>query len=198
MSHRGRSVWPSAGRGRSLWPGIGTGGDTASAASNTRASSVGICLVGRVRDRAARLVGLAGQALLPRSAPGSAPSRSAVSRAAETVALVLDEEAPVPETSQDVADLLHRLNGHCMELGAVLPSGPWAQRLEEARQLAEQAPSANDFLAARVHLRKLAEQLAGVLGEMAVPRPAPGRDALEDRLGGTPAQFGAAAFWRQS
>jgi hypothetical protein len=101
--------------------------------------------------------------------------RSAVACAAETIALVLDEAAPVLETRRDVQDLLLRLRGYLMQLAAQGPrTGPWAQALDRARRLAEQAPPADDFLQSRVHLRQLALQLQTVLAEMDGPRPVPG------------------------
>ncbi|MFJ5817211.1 DUF6415 family natural product biosynthesis protein [Streptomyces sp. NPDC093108] len=167
-----------------------------------RESSVGVRLVRRrLRDRAAHVLGLVRHGF--RTGDGSASVSSqwdlAAARAARTVALVLDEDAPVPETPQDVADLRHWLNGHLMELSAQVPrSGAWARELEEVRQFAGQAPPADDFHAARVHLRTLAGRLDRVLGEMAARPSALPLRTVADRPGNTPAQFGAAVFWRQT
>ncbi|MFB6984485.1 DUF6415 family natural product biosynthesis protein [Streptomyces sp. NPDC056304] len=128
----------------------------------------------RVLEQAARVVGLARGRFPSRNEP-SPVVRSAVACAAETIALVLDDAAPVPETQRDVQDLLLRLRGHLMQLGAQGPqTGPWAQALGQARQLAEQAPPVDDFLKSRVHLRKLAAQLQTMLAEMRGPQTVPG------------------------
>ncbi|MGW1107394.1 DUF6415 family natural product biosynthesis protein [Streptomyces sp. NPDC002540] len=83
-----------------------------------------------------------------------------------SIALVLDDAAPVPESERDMEDLLLRLRGHLMQLGAEGPrTGPWAQALGAARELAAQAPPVGDFLQSRVHLRRLALNLKSVLDE---------------------------------
>ncbi|MFE3945896.1 hypothetical protein ACFXPV_29170 [Streptomyces sp. NPDC059118] len=105
----------------------------------------------------------------------------------------------MPETPQDVADLRHWLDGHLTELSVQVPlSGAWARELEEVRQFAGQAPPSDDFHAARAHLRELAGRLDRVLGEMTARPSALPQRAVEDRPGNTPAQFGAAVFWRQT
>lgn len=43
--------------------------------------------------------------------------------AAETVALVLVEDSPLPESAGDVEELAWRLRGHISQLGAVVPPG---------------------------------------------------------------------------
>ncbi|MFE7331574.1 DUF6415 family natural product biosynthesis protein [Streptomyces sp. NPDC057565] len=102
-------------------------------------------------------------------------SQSMVMRAGETIGLVIDDEAPVPKRQQDVEDLLLRLRGHLMELGAEGPrTGPWTQALVAVRELAAQAPPTDDFLQSRVHLRRLALQLKSVLDHMGGSRPVPG------------------------
>ncbi|MGW1614589.1 DUF6415 family natural product biosynthesis protein [Streptomyces sp. NPDC002285] len=48
------------------------------------------------------------------------PRNQAVA-AAETVALVLDEDSPLPETTADVEDLARHLRGHINQLGVMVP-----------------------------------------------------------------------------
>ncbi|MFE5859725.1 DUF6415 family natural product biosynthesis protein [Streptomyces virginiae] len=71
----------------------------------------------------------------------------------ETVSLVLGEESPLPETDQDVVDLVHRLRGHVMQLGAVALPGP---ALDHARQVSG-GDLPDGHLPSRVYLRQLAE-----------------------------------------
>ncbi|MEU9763484.1 DUF6415 family natural product biosynthesis protein [Streptomyces sp. NPDC047987] len=171
--------WRFAGHGRNRRPAVGAGRATVwtvavapqgSLGAHPRTDSWGQ----RVRDRAARIISLVRDRFLDRNGP-SPVVRSSVACARETIALVLDEEAPVPETQRDVQDLLFRLRGHLMQFGAQGPrSGPWAQALDEARQLAEQAPPLDDFLGSRVHLRQLALRVRALLAEMDDPWPVPG------------------------
>ncbi|HWU12226.1 MAG TPA: DUF6415 family natural product biosynthesis protein [Streptomyces sp.] len=86
--------------------------------------------------------------------PAGRPGRDPWVAAAETVALVLEDGSPVPETAQDIADLLHRLRGHLVQLGASLPCGNPA--LTKARQLSEE-PTHEGCETSLVHLRRLAE-----------------------------------------
>ncbi|MFD7862276.1 DUF6415 family natural product biosynthesis protein [Streptomyces sp. NPDC059783] len=72
----------------------------------------------------------------------------------ETVALVLDEAAPLPESADDVEDLARRLRGHISQLGLVLP--PEASSLRSAQQLASSGVP-DGYMPSRVHLVKLAE-----------------------------------------
>ncbi|MFG2924335.1 DUF6415 family natural product biosynthesis protein [Streptomyces sp. NPDC048305] len=74
--------------------------------------------------------------------------------AAETVALVLDDESPLPQSVGDVEELARRLRCHTGQLGAVLPPG--ASTLRGARQLAS-AGVPDGYMPSRVHLVKLAE-----------------------------------------
>lgn len=95
--------------------------------------------------------------------------RSVVAAAKETIALVLDEESPVPEDDQDVNLLVLRLRGHLMQLGPAadtsLSCASVADALETACQLAAQeAP--DDFMKSRVHLRQLAIAVQSALTEM--------------------------------
>ena len=86
---------------------------------------------------------------------GSADAqRDQVVAAAETVALVLDDESPLPQSVSDVDELARRLRGHIGQLGAVAPPG--AATLRGAQQLASAGVPAG-YLPSRVHLVQLAE-----------------------------------------
>ncbi|MCX4501180.1 DUF6415 family natural product biosynthesis protein [Streptomyces anulatus] len=74
--------------------------------------------------------------------------------AAETVALVLDDDSPLPESVGDVEELAQRLRGHISQLGAVVPPGTSA--LHSAQQLASASVPVG-YVASRVHLVQLAE-----------------------------------------
>ncbi|WP_371665867.1 DUF6415 family natural product biosynthesis protein [Streptomyces sp. NBC_01241] len=74
--------------------------------------------------------------------------------AAETVALVLDEESPLPGSAGDVEELARRLRGHISQLAVVVPPG--APALRGAQQLAA-AGVPDGYMPSRVHLVKLAE-----------------------------------------
>ncbi|MCZ4603345.1 DUF6415 family natural product biosynthesis protein [Streptomyces sp. Lzd4kr] len=88
-------------------------------------------------------------------AAGAGPRRDrAVTAAEETVALVLAEESPLPESAGDVEELARRLRGHISQLAAVSPSGASASRC--AQQLASEGVP-DGFMPSRVHLVRLAE-----------------------------------------
>ncbi|MFC9543077.1 DUF6415 family natural product biosynthesis protein [Streptomyces sp. NPDC056956] len=74
--------------------------------------------------------------------------------AAETVAWVLDEDAPLPDTAQDIEDLVHRLRGHVLRLGAAVPAG--SPVLKQAQQLSA-TPLPDGYMPSRVYLVHLAE-----------------------------------------
>ncbi|MGW7069459.1 DUF6415 family natural product biosynthesis protein [Streptomyces sp. NPDC054855] len=74
--------------------------------------------------------------------------------AAETVALVLGEDSPLPESTSDVEELALLLRGHISQLGIVAP--PEASALRGAQQLAS-AGVPDGYMPSRVHLVKLAE-----------------------------------------
>jgi hypothetical protein len=117
------------------------------------------------------LAGLVHAAFPGRKKHSPAACRSAVACAGETIALVFDDAAPVPESERDVEDLLLRLRGHLMQLDVEDPrTGPWAEALGAARELAAQAPPVSDFLQSRVHLRQLALKLKSMLDEMGEAR----------------------------
>ncbi len=74
--------------------------------------------------------------------------------AAETVALVLDDNSSLPETPEDVECLAARLRGHISRLGAVVPVDDPA--LISAQQLSWADPP-EGYLPSRVHLVQLAK-----------------------------------------
>ncbi|MEU7723624.1 DUF6415 family natural product biosynthesis protein [Streptomyces tibetensis] len=80
--------------------------------------------------------------------------RDQAAAAAETVALVLDEESPLPESDSDVEELARRLRGHISQLGVEVPPG--ASALRGAQQLAS-AGVPDGYMCSRVHLVKLAQ-----------------------------------------
>ncbi|MFE4212271.1 DUF6415 family natural product biosynthesis protein [Streptomyces sp. NPDC056844] len=82
------------------------------------------------------------------------PQRDRAVAATETVALVLDEDSPLPESADDVEELARRLRGHIGQLGAV--AAPGASALRCAQQLAS-AGVPDGYMPSRVHLVKLAE-----------------------------------------
>ncbi|MFJ4973008.1 DUF6415 family natural product biosynthesis protein [Streptomyces sp. NPDC088755] len=85
-------------------------------------------------------------------APGT--QRDPAVAAAETVALVLEEDSPLPETAADVMELARRLHGHISQLGAIVPSRAYA--LSSAQQLASVGVP-DGHVPSRVDLVKLAE-----------------------------------------
>ncbi|GGY13504.1 DUF6415 family natural product biosynthesis protein [Streptomyces xanthochromogenes] len=94
---------------------------------------------------------------------GLAPERDPARAAAETVALVLDEDSPLPEQRADLEELVRRLRGHIFQLGVEVP--PRESALKHAQQLGLQCvPDA--CVASRVYLVQLAEatkELAAVV-----------------------------------
>ncbi|MGW1006468.1 DUF6415 family natural product biosynthesis protein [Streptomyces sp. NPDC002520] len=84
--------------------------------------------------------------------PGSRQNQ--VVAAAETVALVLDEESPLPDDSAAVEELARRLRGHVSELGVVV--SPGAPALRRAQQLGS-AGVPNGYVPSMVYLVRLAE-----------------------------------------
>ncbi|MFD7136996.1 DUF6415 family natural product biosynthesis protein [Streptomyces sp. NPDC059894] len=93
----------------------------------------------------------------------SAPQRNQVVAAAETVALVLGEDSPLPESAADVEDLVRLLRGHVAQLGArTTPDSPTLLR---AQQLcSESVPEG--FMPSRVYLVKLAEATQELVGHV--------------------------------
>ncbi|WP_440581002.1 DUF6415 family natural product biosynthesis protein [Streptomyces sp. PT19] len=85
---------------------------------------------------------------------GSVQQRDRTVAATETVALVLDETSPLPESASDVGELAQRLRGHISQLGIVVPQGTTA--LRSAQQLASEGVP-DGYMPSRVYLVKLAE-----------------------------------------
>ncbi|MFE9367850.1 DUF6415 family natural product biosynthesis protein [Streptomyces sp. NPDC006978] len=105
-----------------------------------------------LHQKTCRLDGRSNLAYLPM---GTADvQRDQAAAAAETVALVLDEESPLPENASDVEELARRLRGHISQLGTVAP--PRAPELLGAQQVAS-ADVPGGYVPSRVHLVKLAE-----------------------------------------
>lgn len=103
----------------------------------------------------------------PRTAASS--SRSIVAPVQETLAVVLDEDISIPDSDQDIHDLILRLRGHLIQLGPSVPVSPTssssAQALDLARRLAL-ADMPADCMPARVRLRTLAFTVQAVLAAM--------------------------------
>ncbi|MGW5868369.1 DUF6415 family natural product biosynthesis protein [Streptomyces sp. NPDC055239] len=70
------------------------------------------------------------------------------------MALVLDEESPLPESAADVEELAQRLGDHISQLEGLVPPG--ASALRDAQQLSS-AGVPDGYVPSRVHLVKLAE-----------------------------------------
>jgi hypothetical protein len=89
-----------------------------------------------------------------RRRPGPPLARDSAVAATETVALVLGEDSPLPDSDQDVADLVSRLRGHIIQLAAELPvqSVPLSRAWQLSR---EEIPGG--YMPSRVYLRKLAQ-----------------------------------------
>ncbi|MFD8882125.1 DUF6415 family natural product biosynthesis protein [Streptomyces erythrochromogenes] len=81
------------------------------------------------------------------------PSRNLAAAVTETVTLVLGEESPLPETEQDIVDLVQRLRGHVIQLGTVALPGP---ALNHAREISG-GDLPDGYVPSRVYLRQLAE-----------------------------------------
>ncbi|WEH37881.1 DUF5999 family protein (plasmid) [Streptomyces sp. AM 4-1-1] len=113
---------------------------------------------------------------LPRSAVRSqpsgrkAPSRSIIAATRETLALVLDENAPLLDSDHDIDDVILRLRGHLMELGhaSLGRSRPELDAALAAARKSSEADVPTQYLDMRKHLRKLATAVATVVVELAV------------------------------
>ncbi|GGU38323.1 DUF6415 family natural product biosynthesis protein [Streptomyces violascens] len=104
---------------------------------------------------------------------GPAPERDHATAAAETVALVLDANSPLPEGPADVEDLTRRLRGHIHQLGVLVPPGE--PTLNHAQQLSS-AGTPTGYMPSRVHLVMLAEvtqELVATVRDTAAPRTVP-------------------------
>lgn len=74
--------------------------------------------------------------------------------ALETVALVLGDDSPLPESAADVEDLVRLLRGHIAQWGA--QTAPDVPALLRAQQLCSESIPMG-YVASRVHLVRLAE-----------------------------------------
>ncbi|MFE3382381.1 DUF6415 family natural product biosynthesis protein [Streptomyces anulatus] len=122
-----------------------------------------MCLLAFRRDGCTRVT---------RSRRGGDPGRQrdwAVA-AAETVALVLDEDSPLPESVADVEELARRLRGHISQLGYVV--SPGTSVLHGAQQLASVSVP-DGHVPGRVHLVKLAEATQTLIATAQSHRVAP-------------------------
>jgi hypothetical protein len=116
------------------------------------------------------------------TAPG--PQRDRAVAAAETVALVLDEDSPLPESAGDVEELARRLRGHISQLDLVVPPG--ASALPSAQQLASEGVP-RGYMPSRVHLVRLAEATQALVATaqahgVAPAKPMPRRRWWKPRL----------------
>ncbi|MGV9557420.1 DUF6415 family natural product biosynthesis protein [Streptomyces sp. NPDC003522] len=96
---------------------------------------------------------------------GSVPQRNGTAAATETIALVLDEASPLPESAGDVEELARRLRGHISQLGVAVPPGTSA--LRSAQQLASEGVP-DGYMPSRVHLVKLAEATQALVAAVQV------------------------------
>ncbi|MEV7192337.1 DUF6415 family natural product biosynthesis protein [Streptomyces sp. NPDC093510] len=104
--------------------------------------------------------------------PFHGAGRSRVVATRETVSLVLSEDAPVPESDEDVLDLVLRLRGHLTQLGLAVdrPVGLLAGALAEARHLAA-TDLPRGFMPSRVYLRRLALSVQVIVDELLPEMP---------------------------
>ncbi|MFD8897576.1 DUF6415 family natural product biosynthesis protein [Streptomyces ardesiacus] len=84
-----------------------------------------------------------------RPATATISTRSVVVSARETVALVLNEDSPVPEGDRDVDDLMLRLRGHLMQLGPATPDRQSSLATLKAAQAFAGKEVPDDYLQAR-------------------------------------------------
>ncbi|WP_329430130.1 hypothetical protein [Streptomyces anthocyanicus] len=95
--------------------------------------------------------------MIPPTAEGAGrprPLTRACAAAAQTVSLVLAEDAPLPDSDRDVNDLVHLLRGHVAQLGAL--TAPGSPALLHAQQLCSDCIP-EDYVPSRVYLVGLAE-----------------------------------------
>ncbi|WP_267881978.1 MULTISPECIES: DUF5999 family protein [Streptomyces] len=103
-----------------------------------------------------------------RSAEVVGSSRSFAAPVRETLALVLDENAPILDSDQDIDDVVLRLRGHLMELGHATPEPPRPaiEKAFKAARLLADIDVPTGHVQARVHLRQLAEAVNLVITEL--------------------------------
>ncbi|MGW2984109.1 DUF6415 family natural product biosynthesis protein [Streptomyces goshikiensis] len=123
----------------------------------------------------------------PRPASPSATPRSVVTATEETLAMVLTDGAPIPETDQDIHDLMLRLRGHLMELGAMAPDRSHAvsEAMETARRRESEVPE--NCAQALMPLARFATAVRTVLWTLRTegtlrehPSPCPPASATDD------------------
>ncbi|WP_327411262.1 DUF6415 family natural product biosynthesis protein (plasmid) [Streptomyces sp. NBC_01281] len=107
-------------------------------------------------------VGMTGQSMTVAVAAATPSSCDATAAAAETIALVLGEDSPLPDSRRAVVDLVQRLRGHLMELGALAASGP---AVDQAHAISS-ADLPDGYVPSRVYLRRLALAMNDVLAEL--------------------------------
>ncbi|MFC9266234.1 DUF5999 family protein [Streptomyces zhihengii] len=96
----------------------------------------------------------------------STPTRCVVSAAQETLAVVLTDGCPIPESDQDIHDLMLRLRGHLMQLGTLAPTQtePVTSALEVAWVCEAQVPVSH--AQALLPLVRFASAIRAVLGAL--------------------------------
>ncbi|MFJ8752194.1 DUF5999 family protein [Streptomyces sp. NPDC102441] len=115
------------------------------------------------------LTSMARGATSRRSVRAANDPRSTVTSARETLALVLDEDSPIPEGDQDIDDLVLRLRGHLMQLGPAVHVHGIPRQAESALRTAQSLADIDvpaRYMQARVHLRKLATAVKALITEM--------------------------------
>jgi hypothetical protein len=98
--------------------------------------------------------------------------------ATETVALVLGEDSPLPDTAADVEDLALRLRGHVSQLGALTLSQEPA--LLRAQQLCS-GGLPDGYMPSRVHLVRLAEATQDLIAAVQAHDVAPAKSVQRRR-----------------
>ncbi|MFE6363865.1 DUF6415 family natural product biosynthesis protein [Streptomyces sp. NPDC057806] len=104
--------------------------------------------------------------------------RDPAASATETVALVLGEDSPLPDTAADVEDLALRLRGHVSQLGALTPSQEPA--LLRAQQLCS-GDLPDGYMPSRVHLVRLAEATQDLIAAVQAHDVAPAKSVQRRR-----------------
>ncbi|MGW0998350.1 DUF6415 family natural product biosynthesis protein [Streptomyces sp. NPDC002523] len=108
--------------------------------------------------------------------PGS--QRDQMAAAVEAVALVLDEDSPLPESAADVEELARRLRGHISRLGVMVSPGETA--LCHAQQLGS-AGVPDGYMPSRVYLVRLAEATQELVVAVQAAGASPAKPRLRSR-----------------